>query len=119
MILRHAAALALVGWYLMIPPMVHKENWPPVNPVPTAPLGKWFTWNWFDTADACTKERSALIARGEGNAFNDYRRWLAGREPSDDLLDEWTSAYSLVYAINEANHRSMCIATDDPRLKGN
>jgi hypothetical protein len=116
--LRHAAALALVGWYLMIPAMVHKEDWPSVNR-PTAPLSEWFTWNWFDTADACTKARSALLARGEGNAFNDYRRWLAGRAPSDDLLDEWASTYSIVSATNDAYHRSMCVATDDPRLNSN
>jgi hypothetical protein len=75
---RHAAALTLVGWYLMVPPMAHKEDWQAGGPPTTAPLGEWFIWNWFDTADACTKARDALWARASSNALNDdYHRWLA------------------------------------------
>jgi hypothetical protein len=37
--LRHAAALALVGWYLMAPPM---SSWPGTPWIdPNAPLSKW------------------------------------------------------------------------------
>ena len=114
--LRHAAALALVGWYLMIPPMAHKEEWRLGGPPTAAPISEWFLSDWLDTADACTKARDALRARASSNANYDYHRWLAGRAPSDDLLDEWDSTYSDVLALNNAYGQSKCIATDDPRL---
>jgi hypothetical protein len=115
---RHAAALALVGWYLMVPPVIHEEDWQQQHVHPTtAPLSEWFTWNSFDTADACTKARSALIASGVDGVVNDYNRWLDGRASSEDLLDEWANTYSISSAIMDADGQSLCIATDDPRLK--
>ena len=117
---RHAAALALVGWYLMMPPIIHEEDWQQQHVHPsTVPLSEWFTWNSFDTADACTKARLALIASGSDSVLNDYHRWLAGRAPSEDLLDEWASTYSIPSAIMDAYGQSLCVATDDPRLKSN
>ena len=116
---RHAAALALVGWYLMVPPMVHKEDWQDWKNgrgVSTTPLSAWFTWNWFDTADACTKQREAEIDRFGTDQLNAYHEWLAGRAPSDDLLEEWAYTYSIDSAMYDAFNRSQCVATDDPRL---
>jgi hypothetical protein len=50
----HAAALALVGWYLMIPPVDRDEH---VHP--DAPLSSWFLDQSYDTAAACEKEKRA------------------------------------------------------------
>ncbi len=36
---RHAAALALVGWYLMVPPMTQVRGHPAA--LTEAPLGRW------------------------------------------------------------------------------
>src|ERR1019366_1831005 len=48
MTIRHAAALALVGWYLMIPPLdstgTHR----------TPPISLWATLKVFDTAVECS-----------------------------------------------------------------
>jgi hypothetical protein len=44
---RHAAALALVGWYLMVPPSEH------VN----LPISRWNHIASFDTADKCEADR--------------------------------------------------------------
>jgi hypothetical protein len=125
---RHAAALALVGWYLMVPPMMHEKDWPQRGRHTTS-LSEWFVWNSarvrgcrpdekcsFETADACAKARSALIARGSKGALNGYHRWLAGRAPSKGLLDEWASTYSISSAIKDQYGQSLCIANDDPRL---
>jgi hypothetical protein len=46
----------------------------------------------------------------------DYHRWLAGRAPSSDLLEEWAGTYTDLLALNNAYRQSKCIATDDPRL---
>jgi hypothetical protein len=55
MSLRHAAALALVGWYLIVPPF-HVEGERPVidSNVPTS---NWTILNWFGTFFDCEKER--------------------------------------------------------------
>ncbi len=116
--LRHAVGLAVVGWYLMVPPMAHEEDWQPGGPPTTAPLSEWFIWKSFDAADACEKAKYALFGRALENNGNDNHRWLAGRAPSDDLLDEWASTCSTFSALNSAFRQSQCIATDDPRLDG-
>lgn len=60
--LRHAAALALVGWYLMIPPTSNGL------PLADAPLNLWVQIDTFDTADFCHRD---LITGTEGK-----RRWM-------------------------------------------
>jgi len=51
MISRHAAALALVGWYLMLPPMTGTgAEWTvDIN----APIAKWEQSGAYDTAQSC------------------------------------------------------------------
>ncbi len=55
---RHVAALALVGWYLMTPPINNRTG----KYDSTAPLstGLWFTIASFDTADRCEDIRSKM-----------------------------------------------------------
>ncbi len=82
---RHAAALALVGWYLMMPPQ------PPSNGMsdPATPLSVWHVIRSFDDAPDCERVRSATIQGSRAEIQH---------QVSLNLL---------------------CIATDDPRLKGN
>jgi hypothetical protein len=47
---RHAAALALVGWYLMVPPESHT----------TRPLSEWYHISSHDTASECEDDRVKL-----------------------------------------------------------
>jgi hypothetical protein len=83
---RHAAALALVGWYLMSPPI---GRYDPNHPEKT-PLNLWKIDGPYDTAIACVRAKTEL---------------------TDNLL-------AIGSGLTEANS-SQCIATDDPRLKGN
>jgi hypothetical protein len=46
--LRHAAALAPVGWYLMLPPVASGGR---VNA--EAPLGQWERWGTYDVVGEC------------------------------------------------------------------
>ena len=87
--LRHAAALALVGWYLMAPPLYegHKSNL-------DAPLSEWVILDSFDSANDCWRERSIMNT--------DHKRDFK----HDSIQRERLGSIS-------------CIATDDPRLKGN
>jgi hypothetical protein len=53
---RHATALALVGWYLMVPPGHNKA-------VDTnAPLSRWAMFLSFDTAKECERAGDKLRA---------------------------------------------------------
>jgi hypothetical protein len=54
--------LALVGWYLMIPPMEADYTW-----VTGAPLPSWTIKRSFDTAVQCEAVRVAAIKQTEKN----------------------------------------------------
>jgi hypothetical protein len=112
MTLRHAAALALVGWYLMFPHLrdadeaatrlktfeslskkVQPNGRPPASVFFNldAPLGQWSIAGSFDTAASCEKTRGQFV----------YEALKHRSSP-----------------IDEADYMSgQCIATDDPRLK--
>jgi hypothetical protein len=90
--LRHAAALAAVGWYLMVPPMdmaTHKMN-------PDAPLREWHVFDSYDRAAQCRAGRVELLS------------WWTEHKWSDEGARDATIG---------ALRYSLCIATDDPRLK--
>jgi len=53
---RHAAALALVGWYLMVPIMNQYGK------IQDAPLAEWAHVDSFDTATECRDAAHQLIA---------------------------------------------------------
>jgi hypothetical protein len=98
---RHAAALALVGWYLMVPPIT--SSWP-VTYDTSAPLSKWKQGGSFDTAKECNeeKEKTAMLLLQSAQNPN-------GTAENKQKFMQSMSA--MLYALQ-------CIATDDPRLKG-
>ncbi len=100
---RHAAALALVGWYLMMPPL-------PQDPLlladPTPPLSVWFLEQSFDTAKEC-----------EGARIKEDRE-------AERQMHDLAKAHAIETNIGHAQYFvqhifSQCIATDDPRLNAN
>jgi len=101
---RHATALALTGWYLILPP-AHPS---PDNPQGSM-TGPWLTdvnaklKDWeisgrFDDAADCEQGRTGLI-----KDFADHEH---------DLGSGFTRAFRI------AGSKAQCISTDDPRLKG-
>jgi hypothetical protein len=94
--IRHAAALALVGWYLMEPPAV---GTPPdhlgVNLV--APLSEWTMDDSYDSVEDC---HTALMRQFEISQHAKCR----------------TENECAVFQTQAK--MAKCIATDDPRLKG-
>jgi hypothetical protein len=85
--LRHAAALALAGWYLMVPPRLSHS--PKGGQI--APLSRWTIGCTFESEKACDAERSdpSKIAPPVGS----YRGL-----PPEQVYD------------------AQCIVSDDPRL---
>ena len=105
MTLRHAAALALVGWYLMTPPGPDTVTAPgskggEQSVSTAAPLSKWIIGHVYDKAEDCDREK--IQARQEG-----YDLMAKDTEHSESILRD--RAQGLIHAE--------CIATDDPRLK--
>jgi hypothetical protein len=116
--LRHAAALALVGWYLMIPPAL-----PNGQPNLGAPLSQWGQGGDFDTAAACHKaygDRLALAKKALGEvaraidlmpeSTKNSKKPLSQLDPDLYKADLEIS----LFALHSAAAR--CIASDDPRL---
>jgi hypothetical protein len=88
----HVAALALVGWYLMLPPpSFHKDTSLPPSPDSEAVLSKWSTVGTSNTVGECKTE----MAR---------RQRQAERAENTKVEKSWKGAF-------------LCIASDDPRLK--
>jgi hypothetical protein len=104
---RHAAAPALVGWYLMLPPGFKSA----------AQLSKWEVQDSFDTAMECTQ--------GRGNLMKSFRKALEEEQvqekealeklPKDTAVLEATPPILRAY-IRE-KYYARCVASDDPRLK--
>ncbi len=100
MSIRHAAALAVVGWYLMLAP---KTLDTPLAFDESAPLSKWSIVGSYDSASDCNEGRN-YIPKG--------LLQLANGESDEGKKNQLTQqAVSLAGAY-------LCIATDDPRLKG-
>jgi len=87
--LRHAAALALVGWYLLLPPWVAYDTFDA-----SAPLSKWQHSYSYDSATECESDRSSMIDYYSHHPKADQANWFL-----------------------RLHIASQCVATDDPRLK--
>jgi hypothetical protein len=98
---RHVAALALVGWYLMVPPdrptLDDSIKW-----VSRAPLRDWTIVQRFDAGSACEKRRVEIIS--------DALHAING-----DAKARRTAAVLSDYAIS---NNATCVSRDDPRLRG-
>ena len=98
---RHAASLALVGWYLMVPPILTpKDDQPYLDE--KIEYRSWKIIHTFATQDDCESVRDHVAKyarRGEVTIFPNY-------VPMRDT------------GLSLAQEEDMeCIATDDPRLK--
>jgi len=67
---RHAAALALLGWYLMTPPIVSTS---PFRIDLDAPLSRWDIQESFDTAEDCENLYMQLADKHPKNSQEDLR----------------------------------------------
>jgi len=128
--LRHAAGLALVGWYLMMPPYAPNHVlrdppfvWTPPGPFSDpegspagpwdlkAPLSQWRIAGSYDTAAECAAALSVQHKKAD-KAFKEAEDTLARNPPKDREVRE-----SVISWIRAMDAVSACIATDDPRLK--
>jgi hypothetical protein len=97
--LRHAAALAFIGWYLMIPPRI--SDWPKLVYDTNAPLNKWQQSGSFDTAKECEEGKKEVPKLFLQNI---------DKLPAEERPKVTQGIMTMLPAYQ-------CIATDDPRLK--
>ena len=88
----HAATLALVGWYLMVPPPYS------VGAHSLPPLSKWSIYKTFESADICTNFREDVTTG-----------MLQDAPP--DFVAHFDGGFMNIFQQAER------VATDDPRLK--
>jgi hypothetical protein len=99
---RHVATLALVGWYLLQPP------WSAPNKFDvSAPLSKWDQDSAHDSAAACEQAKSAMVYAAEA---------ILAIVPKSS---ENERARANIQFNRDRYFDARCIATSDPRLKGN
>jgi hypothetical protein len=109
---RHATALALVGWYLMVPPSQSPPaalatNIDAINAYKRMPqrlpISRWNIVESFDSADDC---RAYALAASKEKEF---------------VYPKSAKAIDLKAVAADYSHYAgvwgKCIATDDPRLK--
>jgi hypothetical protein len=99
--LRHAAALALVGWYLMAPSTYPGPNGSFVTKS-TVPLRLWQNIGSYDHVVDCEDER---------RAFLDLKKT---ESPSAFAKESLRVKLSII-----SSWSAVCVSTEDPRLKGN
>ena len=92
---RHAPALALVGWYLMMPPQTNGKI------DSNAPLSQWTVEESYDSAAPCREMLTNL--RTDATSKSDKASNEHERMSTEQILDAVKSL--------------ACVATDDPRLK--
>ena len=104
---RHAAVLALVGWYVMLPPIPAPDLWQTLThqcpgdsccPDGEQPLSEWKIQEVFDTAKQCKEALETARAKNL-SGVSEVRGPCSGTTPG---LHRWTYA--------------QCVASDDPRL---
>ena len=88
----YAAALALVGWYLMLPPVVPYTETPATDIARARPTAKWQIIGKFDSAPQCVRQLKQLMIKTQ-------------------------SAYDAI-PVNPAQH-AVCIESGDGGLMGN
>ena len=120
MTLRHAIGLALVVWYLMVPPFSKTDQYGNQHADPGAPLSKWEFYTKlreavpndrahaleFRTWDECERKRKDF-----------YDGWFGsnGRPGGKDIV-RWDSL--AIGAQTEVITYEKCVSSEDPRLQG-
>ncbi len=113
---RHAAALTLVGWYLMIPPVKLLPNSDPSLPLGVhsfvvetdAPLGQWLQIDSYDTVASCTDGKLSAIKKNDDA--------ISTMNKSPPAPQDWAKETEALVEVHGALFYARCIGTDDPRL---
>jgi hypothetical protein len=116
----HSAALALVVWYMIIPPSsgIRRPGYP--RTIPAAPLSKWYFWNeswlhnpWGPGDRAHAKEFDSKAACEAKKTEEIYPAHL----PLGSLNSLGGDERETIESARESGSHTICVSSDDPRLK--
>lgn len=104
MTLRHTAAAALIGWYLILPPM---------NRISESPRGS-TSRAWSTDVQARLKDWQITESFGAAADCEIARDETIADSRRSERIPTLASGYFRAFRIAES--RAQCIASDDPRL---
>jgi hypothetical protein len=109
-----ATVIILIGWYLMLPPLVNRSGVLYMQPNVSAPLTEWRaadlqTGTTLDSAQTCEDIRSKMTSAAKKFALD------APTDIENMPMETSEQAGKWIFALEIA--KSRCIASDDPRLK--
>src|SRR5271154_599582 len=96
------AALALVGWYLLVPPQAGNHG----HPDKVVALAQWEQMGTYNSAEDCNDYRASIMKRDQ----KEYSLSLGSNPPQSALLKE--AAHKVALRSSAA----ICIDAGDPRL---
>jgi len=102
---RHIAATALMGWYLMMPHWSQDDH----APRDDSPLAQWIVIDSFDFASDC---KDAKKAREDET----FQRFSAETPEPHNPFQPYQGIAELRRAWYREYLSAQCIGTDDPRL---
>src|SRR5208282_1563933 len=115
---RHAAALALVGWYLMLPPTVG-----PYGPGRVynagAPLSSWYFYNELksDIRNPMDRAHATKFHSKDECEAKREEKWPPNPPPIPSTVGGGMKERTETW--RELGAKSLCVSADDARLKGN
>jgi hypothetical protein len=108
--IRHAAALALVGWYLMVPPLCADHDVPAYCREFHHPVGQWTIRDKFATEQEC----NAKLSDWRGHT----RPTVACASGFERSCWDELSPHEHRILMDEGDAKfAKCISSDDPGLK--
>ena len=97
-----------MGWYLISP--IREPAKPGILP-PSTPLSQWRNLGTFASSDQCQNALSGLRASFEQDTQNEFNVWRQQRDNAH------VGRALQAAAAESVAKRSLCVATNDPRLK--
>lgn len=105
---RHAAALPLVGWYLLVPPSQAKSMWVCGDSFSAQIWNSWVRMHYGKTSDVC--DRYSLITDQEAPLA---QWWVL--QPFEGLKECEAKRLEMM-SVDDPRKYAQCVASDDPRL---
>ena len=111
---RHASALALVPWYLMMPPVGKTGR---LNLDVKAPFSLWQTFKVYDTEKQCESEKTAIVEKANELLRDPENKRYANLIAGEAIPTSQNSTDVLNARVFLGPLLARCVSADDPSLK--
>jgi hypothetical protein len=115
--LRHAAALALVSWYLLLPPYKLVYQGSQSRADPGAPLERWLFYN--ESRNPNSEVRTNAKAFDSNAACEATKEQLYPADPPPIPTGVGAEIRDRIEELIEYASHAICVSSNDPRLNSN